>query len=65
MALSEKKKITNKRWTDANYRQVKLSMPNAEAEALDIYCKEHNLSKAGFIRSLVRDAINKKYVPEE
>lgn len=59
MALSEKKKISNKKWTDANYKQVKLSMPNAEAEALDAYCKKHDISKAGFIRQLIKDAIAK------
>lgn len=65
MALSDKKKITNKRWTDANYKQVKLSMPNAEAEVLDAYCREHNISRAGFIRALVREAITQGYVPKD
>jgi len=65
MALSEKKKISNRRWNEANYKQVKLSMPNAEAEALDTYCKEKGLTKAGFIRALVKEAIVREYVPGE
>jgi hypothetical protein len=58
MALSEAKKKANKKWNDANYKQVKLSMPNAEAEALESYCKERNISKAGFIRDLIKKAIS-------
>ena len=33
--VSEAKKRANKKWHDANYTQVKLSMPNEEAEILD------------------------------
>lgn len=39
------------------YAQVKLSMPKPEAEALDAYCKKHNLSRAGLIRQLIKDKI--------
>ncbi len=47
--VSEAKKRANKKWTDANYAQAKLSMPNEEAEILDSYCKEKEYTKAGFI----------------
>jgi hypothetical protein len=33
-------------------------MPNQEAANLEDYCKRHNLSKAGFIRQLIKDAIS-------
>ena len=52
MALSEKKRISNDKWIKENYKQVKLSMPKSEAEELDAYCSAHNLSKAGFIRTI-------------
>lgn len=55
MALSEKKRISNDRWIKENYRQVKLSMPKAEAEELDAYCSSRNLSKAGFIRAAIKE----------
>lgn len=55
MALSEKKKISNKRWTDENYKQVKLSVPNREAELLDAYCVAKSTSKAGFIRAAIKE----------
>jgi len=53
--VSEAKKKANKKWTDANYTQVKLSMPNEEAETLTQYCKEKEYTKAGFIRQAIKD----------
>ena len=57
MPVSEAKKAANKRWNDANYTQVKLSMPNREAEALRAYCAAKGYTKAGFIRRLIQEAI--------
>lgn len=57
MALSQKKKDYDAKYFKENYKQVKLSMPNAEAEALEEYCATNNLSKAGFIRQLIKEAI--------
>lgn len=65
MALSEKKKISNKRWIDANYTQVKLSMPNAEAEALAAYCAARGLTKAGFIRQAIKEKMQRDSAAEE
>lgn len=53
--VSDAKKKANKKWHDANYKQVKLSMPNEEAEILDNYCKEKGHTKAGFIRQAIKD----------
>jgi len=58
MALSEERKRKNYEYFKDNWRQVKLSMPNSEAAALEDYCKRHNLSKAGFIRNLIKSAIS-------
>ncbi len=63
MALSEKKRISNDKWIKENYRQVKLSMPKAEAEELDAYCSEHNLSKAGFIRAAIKEKMEREAAP--
>ncbi len=60
MALSEKKRISNDRWIKKNYKQVKLSMPNIEAELLDSYCSAHNLSKAGFIRDAIKEKMTRE-----
>ncbi len=59
MALSAKKRISNDRWIKENYKQVKLSMPKAEAELLDSYCLSHNLSKAGFIRAAIKEKMER------
>jgi hypothetical protein len=59
MALSEKKRVSNDRWIKENYKQVKLSMPNDEAEALEKYCIEHNYTKAGFIRQAIKEKMER------
>ncbi len=59
MALSAKKRISNDRWIKENYKQVKLSMPKAEAELLDSYCLSRNLSKAGFIRAAIKEKMDR------
>ena len=39
-----------------NYTQIKLSVPNAEAEELNTFLKEHGIkSKAGFIREAIKE----------
>ena len=59
MALSEKKRISNDRWIKENYKQVKLSMPNEEADALEEYCKQHSYTKAGFIRLAIKEKMER------
>lgn len=59
ITLTEAQKRANKKWHDANYKQVKLSMPNEEAEALDKYCKEKGHTKAGFIRQAIKDKMDR------
>lgn len=57
MAVSEAQKKASKKYFDNNYKQVKLSMPIKEAKALEAYCKEHKCSKAGFIRTLIKEKL--------
>lgn len=54
-ALSASQRKANDKYIKEHYSQVKLSMPNAEAEALDAYCKAHGLTKAGFIREAIKE----------
>lgn len=49
----------NNKYIAANYKQVKLSMPNQEAADLDKFCKERNISKAGFIREAVKEKMQR------
>lgn len=59
MAVTDAQKRAHEKYFKENYAQVKLSMPKEEAEALDRYCAEHGLTKAGFIRQLIKEAIEK------
>ena len=57
MALSNSRRKANDKYIKEHYARVALSMPKDEAVALEGYCKRHNLSKAGFIRDLIKAAI--------
>ena len=57
MALSESRRKANDKYISEHYSRIALSMPNDEAEALRAYCSEHGLTVAGFIRGLIREAI--------
>ena len=59
MALTEAQRRANDKYIKENYRQVKLSMPKEEAETLNQYCKERNLTKAGFIREAVKEKMER------
>lgn len=58
--LSDAKRKANDKWIKENYKQVKLSMPNEEAEALEKYCEEKELTKAGFIRSAIKEKMERE-----
>ena len=60
MPLTEARKKANEKYIQNNYKQVKLSMPNAEAEALDEYCKAKECSKAGFIRQAIKEKMERE-----
>lgn len=57
LAVSEAQKRANKKYFDGHYRQVRLNMQIEEAEALDKYCKDKGISRAGLIRKLIRKEI--------
>lgn len=57
MALSEAQRRANDKYIKEHYRQVKLSMPNEEADLLEEYCKTCKYSKAGFIRQAIKEKI--------
>ena len=60
MALSEAQRKANDKYIKEHYRQVKLSMPNEEAEALEKYCTSHGYTKAGFIRQAIREKMERE-----
>lgn len=60
VALSDAQKKANEKYIKNNYKQVKLSMPNAEAEALERDCEIKNLTKVGFIRQAIKDKMDRE-----
>ena len=55
MALTEAQRKANDKYIAKNYKQVKLSMPIAEAKTLEEFCEVRNFTKAGFIREAIKE----------
>ena len=60
MPISDAQRRAHENYFKDNYRQVKLSMPNEEAEALEKHCASHGYTKAGFIRQAIREKIDRE-----
>ena len=56
---TEKKKLSNKKWDDANLRNGSYKMPIELYENFDNYCKSMNISKNKIINELVREKLEK------
>ena len=65
LALTEAQKKANEKYIQNNFKQVKLSMPNAEAEELEIYYKKRECTKAGFIRQAIKEKMQREPIVEE
>lgn len=61
LALTCAQRKANEKYFKENYKQVKLSMPNDEAEALDEFCNIHGLTKAGFIRQAIKEKMQRDH----
>lgn len=59
MALSDAQRKANDKYIKEHYKQVKLSMPNEEADTLEEYCAAHGYTKAGFIRQAIREKMQR------
>lgn len=59
MALTDAQRKANDKYIREHYRQVKLSMPNEEADALEQHCKKFGYTKAGFIRQAIQEKIER------
>ena len=65
MALSEAQRKANDKYIRDHYRQVKLSMPNEEADALENYCAANGCTKAGFIRDAIKEKMQRDQESEK
>ncbi len=59
MAISDAQRRAHDKYFKENYKQVKLSMPNEEAEALETHCAKHGYTKAGFIRQAIQEKMTR------
>ena len=56
---TEKKKLSNKKWDEANLRNGSYKMPIELYENFDNYCKSMNISKNKIINELVREKLER------
>lgn len=59
MAVTEAQRRAHDKYFSKAYKQIKLSMPNEEAEALEVHCAEYGYTKAGFIRQSIKEKIER------
>ena len=59
MPISDAQRRAHEKYFKENYRQVKLSMPNEEADELEKHCSSNGYTKAGFIRQAIREKIER------
>ena len=59
MPISDAQRRAHEKYFKENYRQVKLSMPNEEADELEKYCNSNGYTKAGFIRQAIREKMER------
>lgn len=65
MALSDAQRKANDKYIKEHYRQVKLSMPNEEADALENHCVTYGYTKAGFIRKAIQEKMDRDNIQQE
>lgn len=58
--VSEAKKRANKKWESNNCKQLRLVLPNDQAERLEKFCKNTGQSKNGFIKSAITEKLDKE-----
>ena len=66
---SDAQKRADKKYRASHYKQMKIDVTIEYMKTLDFYCKLHNISKAGFIRSAVWEKMEREEgipdLPEE
>lgn len=66
MSLSEKKKISNKRYNDKTYQVFTFRMKKADATDLDSYIEKNGIkSRQYFILQCLAKCIKEGYIPDD
>ena len=58
--VSEAQKRAVKKWESKNCKQIRLVLPNEQADKLEQFCKDRNLTKNGFIRSAIEEKMERE-----
>lgn len=58
--VSEAKKKANKKWESNNYKRINIAMLKEDAEKIDKYCKEKNISKNGLFKQAVFEKMERE-----
>ena len=58
--VSEAKKKANKKWETNNCKQIRLVLPNEQAERLEAFCKTTKQSKNGFIKEAIDEKLSRE-----
>lgn len=65
MPLTDAQRAANKRYDDAHTRYCTIKLPIDEADELTEYCKANGISRNGFVRSVVLEAVRSGVVPAD
>lgn len=57
MSNYEYKKEYNKKWNDANTKNITIRLSNSQYEKLQNYCDSNKIARATFIKSRIADII--------
>ena len=64
MPISDAKKISNKRWNDANmkdrYERIQLVVQKGEKETIQTHAKQHDKSLNAFINRAIKETIERE-----
>jgi len=58
MPVSEAKKRANDKYIKNHYKRYSIGIPNDEAEQIEKYCSDNNISKNNFFREAAKEKIN-------
>ena len=59
MALTPARKKANEKYIDNNYSSINIRAPKDEVEVLSKYCEERGITKAGFIRTAIKEKMER------
>lgn len=62
--VSEKKKLSNRKWDKENMRSVSCRLRTEDAELFKQYCSENGTTPAQFLKKFIMETLDKYYNKE-